>query len=377
MKKNDSFNESNYTLPCGNLLKIDYDSELKWLNDFFKKTRNMEARVPSVCAFTLHNTGTSILCADFLTESKLLFTGNKNSCIDIWNVGNNPLKQLRPSTELAACTFSENSEVEDILCDYPGDTARLVGHSGPVYKIKSFSQANTPFLLSGSQDSTAILWSLYAMSGIAKYRGHSQAIWDLDVSRIKPYFATASADKTARIWSTETTTSVRLLAGHFSDVEVVQFHPFSSFVLTGSSDKTCRLWDFYSGKTVRMLQGHIRGISSICFSPEGRYSFISDQTASIYVWDIQEGRRLRKIELKGAANDSIIDMCFASTGSVLCCASHGGFIFYIDSKKAVSSAVDDTELIIGSIKTKGTSIISLTNFNDNRLLATCTNMSEY
>ena len=170
-------------------------------------------------------------------------------------------------------------------------TRKLIGHSGPVYSLTfdpvSGSAAPPKYLLSGSADATARLWSMDTMTNVVAYRGHQNPIWDVDWSPMGIYFTTASRDRTARLWSADRTSTLRIYAGHSSDVDVrarmsreyhelmteqcVRFHPNSLYIATGSSDWSARLWDVQRGTSVRVFIGHQGVVSTLAFSPDGRY----------------------------------------------------------------------------------------------------------
>lgn len=180
-------------------------------------------------------------------------------------------------------------------------TRKLIGHSGPVYSLAfdpvTGSAAQPQYLLSGSADATARLWSMDTMTNIVAYRGHQNPVWDVDWSPMGIYFTTASRDRTARLWSTDRTSTLRIYAGHSSDVDVstrkcrrlsethlkqcVRFHPNSLYIATGSSDWTARLWDVQRGTSVRVFIGHQGIVSTLAFSPDGRYLATTGKCMSI------------------------------------------------------------------------------------------------
>jgi WD40 repeat protein len=94
----------------------------------------------------------------------------------------------------------------------------LIGHAGPVYSL-SFS-ASEEYMISGSEDGTARLWSLETMSNLGVYRGHNFPVWTVDFSSTNLYFATGSYDRTARLWSCDHIYPLRIFVGHQSDVTV-------------------------------------------------------------------------------------------------------------------------------------------------------------
>lgn len=225
--------------PYPPLPRVNYEKELANINDKLAASRG-EFRPPSISIFTLHNTFRDVISADFSAQSNLLYTGSRNSHIDVWSVDSARMRTLKPSTELAAISYTDDTQLDDIFEESEYEFARLIGHSGPVYRVHALEVANCPFLLSCSQDSSAILWSASAMCSVARYKGHSQPVWSLDAAPRLPYFATCSADKTARMWTTESITSLRIFVGHFSDVDVcrvLSFHVFrlSSFIPTANT----------------------------------------------------------------------------------------------------------------------------------------------
>lgn len=52
-------------------------------------------------------------------------------------------------------------------------------------------------------------------------RGHNYPIWCMDVSRNGLFIVTGSHDKTAKLWSLDRTFPVRIFVGHTSDVTVM------------------------------------------------------------------------------------------------------------------------------------------------------------
>lgn len=55
------------------------------------------------------------------------------------------------------------------------------------------------------------------------FRGHNYPIWCMDVSKNGLFIVTGSHDKTAKLWSLDRTFPVRVFVGHMSDVTVSFF----------------------------------------------------------------------------------------------------------------------------------------------------------
>ena len=56
------------------------------------------------------------------------------------------------------------------------------------------------------------------------------------------FVVTGSEDNTARVWSATTGATLKELKGHSSWVSAVAISPDGQFVVTGSSDNTARVW---------------------------------------------------------------------------------------------------------------------------------------
>lgn len=189
--------------------------------------------LPSSVMYTFHNTHESLNTLKFSKSSRMIAGGFSDSYIKIWSLTTEKLKCLKGSTELTAADFEQGPSHFYTHCIHSfrladdwqrgrepeGDMCKkLIGHAGPVYGL-SFS-ADDKYLISGSEDGTARLWSTDTFSNLVAYRGHNYPIWDVDFSPCGVYFATASHDRTARLWSCEYIHPLRILVGHLSDVEV-------------------------------------------------------------------------------------------------------------------------------------------------------------
>lgn len=271
---------------------------------------------PSVCLFTVHDASDTLSASTISEDATLLATGFSESYMRIWSLKGD----LRPTTS----DFDPNSinTVKDLKKLKPKASGlpsrKLIGHSGPVYSLafdpSSGSAAPPRHLLSASQDSTVRLWSLDTYSNLVVYRGHRDAIWDLDWGPRGIYFATASRDRTARLWTTERTDALRMFAGHLSDVEVIKFHPNSVYLATGSSDRTVRLWDVQRGNCVRLFVGHEGPITALAFSPDGQYLCSGSEDLTIILWDLGSGKAIKTMRGHGGR---ILSLTFSNESSIL------------------------------------------------------------
>lgn len=264
--------------------------------DMIKETRKRmalgpQAALPSVCAYTLHNTYDIVNTMRFSEDATLMAAGTSDSYIKLWSLKGDKLRGLR--SDFKPANISDASQLRKLREKHGSETRKLIGHSGAVYGL-TFS-ADNQFMLSCSEDKTARLWSMSTYTNLVAYKGHNHPVWDIDLGPHGFYFATASHDRTARLWSCDRIYPLRIFAGHLSDVDCVKFHPNSMYVVTGSSDKTCRLWDVQRGSCVRVFTGHTGGVYTIAVSPDGKTMASAGEDGSIGLWDLGMGKRIKKM----------------------------------------------------------------------------------
>lgn len=89
--------------------RVTYEKELANINEKLTAASRNDFKLPSISIFTLHNTFRNIISADFSAQNNLLYTGSRNSYIDVWSVDATQMRIIKPSTELAAITYTEST----------------------------------------------------------------------------------------------------------------------------------------------------------------------------------------------------------------------------------------------------------------------------
>jgi WD40 repeat protein len=147
------------------------------------------------------------------------------------------------------------------------------------------------------------------------FRGHSEAVVDVTVSRDGKLIATASPDNTARVWDARPPSaaggSSRLLAelrGHSGDVATVRFSPDARYVLTVSrQDGTARVWDARGGEPLYVLGTHRSSHNSAALSdPPGPRQYTDDVACVAFSSD---GKLLITGHGDGVARVYRLDLC--------------------------------------------------------------------
>src|SRR5262249_292107 len=142
--------------------------------------------------------------------------------------------------------------------------AQLRGHGGPVRALAVSPDGQRA--LSGSFDSTAILWSLHDDAAEKVLRFHDGAV--NAVAMLGPdRFATAGEDRRIAIWSVGSDQPNNILEGHEGPIAGLAASPDGGWLASASWDHTVRLWPLRSGDA-RVLTGHQDNVNGVAFLPD-------------------------------------------------------------------------------------------------------------
>jgi cytochrome c len=165
--------------------------------------------------------------------------------------------------------------------------AQLRGHGGPVRALAVSSDGQRA--LSGSFDSTAILWSLNNDAAEQVLRFHDgavNAVAILGADRI----ATAGEDRRIAIWSVGSDQPNNILEGHEGPIAALAVSPDGAWLASASWDHTVRLWPLRSGDA-RVLTGHQDNVNGGAFLPDGRV-VSAGYDATLRIWPAGDGSPL-------------------------------------------------------------------------------------
>jgi cytochrome c len=171
-----------------------------------------------------------------------------------------------------------------VLCCLLSAHSQLRGHGGPVRALAVSSDSKSA--VSGSFDTSAILWSLRSNSAEQVLRFHDGAVnavaW-LSDDRI----ATASADTRIAIWRPGETRPQHVLAGHTAPVVALAVSPDSKMLASASWDRTVRLWPL-AGGVARVLEGHQQNVNGVAFQPDAKALVSASYDGTLRIWPLVE-----------------------------------------------------------------------------------------
>jgi cytochrome c len=161
--------------------------------------------------------------------------------------------------------------------------AQLRGHGGPVRALAISSDGATA--LSGSFDTSSILWSLRrdaAEQVLRLHEGAVNAVAILEDSRA----VTAGEDARIGIWTPGKQTPDAVFEGHQGPIVALAVSPDGATLASASWDRTIRLWPLAGGAPL-VLEGHQQNVNGVAFTPDGKTLVSAGYDTTLRIWPLQ------------------------------------------------------------------------------------------
>lgn len=227
--------------------------------------------------------------------------------------------------------------------------AQLRGHGGPVRALAV--SADGTRAVSGSFDTTAIVWSLAAGTAEKVLRFHEGAV-NAAVFLGDGRVATSGEDARIAIWQPGNDTPVAVLQGHTAPVVGLAVSPDGTTLASASWDNTARLWPL-AGGAPRVLEGHQQSVNGVAFAPDGRAVITAGYDLTLRIWPVAGGSP-RIVTLPAPLNSVTV----APGGAILATGSTGKVFFL--------SATGEMQ---GEVEAAAVPIIALALSGDGKLIA--------
>jgi cytochrome c len=159
---------------------------------------------------------------------------------------------------------------------------QLHGHGGPVRALAVSDDGN--LLLSGSFDSSAILWSLRGDTAVEVLRVHESAVNAVAfLGDGRP--VTAGEDGRIALWNPGKAAPDTVLGGHAGPIAAIAASSDGSVLASASWDRTIRLWPL-TGGAPRVLEGHRQNVNGVAFTRDGSAVVSVGYDATMRVWPL-------------------------------------------------------------------------------------------
>src|SRR5690606_26594316 len=128
---------------------------------------------------------------------------------------------------------------------------------------------------------------------IRTYDGHTDAVWSVSFNADGSQFLSGSRDTSIILWETETGDSLNRLEGHQTGIRAVAFHPDGRHAVSGGGDIATTgganhyellYWDVQNAVVLREMPGHTETIRSLMFNTDGSYVLSASDDGNVILW---------------------------------------------------------------------------------------------
>ena len=192
-------------------------------------------------------------------------------------------------------------------------TRTFSGHADRVNSVVYSPDGQTA--LSGSDDTTLILWDVSSGQPQRSFIGHTATVNSVAFSPDGTLALSGSADNTLILWDVAGGQALRTFTGHTDVVNGVAFSPDGALALSGSNDNTLILWDVSSGTALHTLSGHYKDVNSVAFSPDGTTALSGSADQTLILWDVASGQSIRRFIRQGLQG-TVYSVAFSPDGTL-------------------------------------------------------------
>lgn len=244
----------------------------------------------------------SVGCAAFSPDSRLLATGGRDGTVRLWSVPSGELVRILTGhyLEVISVAFSHDGKLvtgagngpEIFVWDIQsGKRQRELSNDWRVVDIK-FSPDDT-IMVVGCYDGKAKLFDLKSGTVLKTLSGHDNDVYTVCYSPDGHFLATAGQDGRIKVWDVATGTLLKTLTGHNGWINSVVFSPDGKGLVSASDDGTVRKWDLASAQLVTTWSD-LGKVYNASFSPDGHSIAVSNENGEVNVLDFGQGNILRK-----------------------------------------------------------------------------------
>jgi WD40 repeat protein len=162
-----------------------------------------------------------------------------------------------------------------------------IGHTNSIYDLDISPDGKK--IISASADNSAKIWDLVSGKMLANLKIHSKIVNLATFSPDGKKIITASDDNTLIFWNASTGEHISTWDKNISSLQSVEFSKDGTRLLTSSLDSTAKIWDVATGKVLVNLNSHLHWLTSARFSPDGKKIVTASWDSTAKVWGSEKG----------------------------------------------------------------------------------------
>ena len=270
-------------------------------------------------------------------DSQALISASQDGKLLLWNaVSTNKLKAISLRSTYVMAVAMEQSKGKLVACGgldnlctvynvaNPENAIEMASHDGFVSSCRFMGESQ---MLTGSGDSTVILWDIGAGQPISTFCEHKQDVMALAISPSAPQttFLSTSVDRTVKLWDIRVPdAAVQTFFGHEGDINGVDFMNGGMSFGTGSEDGTARVFDIRAHNEVAKfgkVSDGSEGLTSVSFSRSGRILFAGHADSNVLAFDTLSDKAGPTFTLNQAHEQHVSCLGVNPKGDALCTGS--------------------------------------------------------
>lgn len=211
--------------------------------------------------------------------------------------------------------------------------AELRGHGGPVRALAITPDGTRA--ISGSFDTSAIIWGLERGRALAILRAHNgsvNAVLALPGDR----FATGGEDGQIALWKAGDDKPLRVTQAHAAPIAALSASADGKLIASAGWDGEARIEDAATGAEIRRLKGHKDNVNAIAFLSDGSLA-TAGYDATVRIWPAN-GANPRIVEF-----DTPLNTLVALSGNRLAAGGADGSVRLIGSDGAHAGRIEATQ----------------------------------
>lgn len=211
----------------------------------------------------------------------------------------------------------------------------LRGHGGPVRALAVAPDGRTA--ISGSFDSSAIVWALDSGRALAVLRAHDGAI--NAVAAHAGGYVTAGEDGRIALWGMNPANEpARIIKPHEAPVSGLAISGYGARLASSSWDRTIAITDIASGAVLRRLEGHTDSVNAVAFLHDGQRVVSAGYDATLRIWPADGGAPIA-VTLPAALNAVAV-----TRAGLIAAGGANGFVYLLDSDGKRIADIDAGEI---------------------------------
>lgn len=227
----------------------------------------------------------------------------------------------------------------------PVAAQELRGHGGPVRALAVSPDGNTA--ISGSFDTSAILWDLMGSQALSVLRGHEgsvNAVAAFEADR----FATGGEDGRVLLWRRGRPEAEGRLESHSGPIASLSSSSDGKLLASASWDGTARVTTLASGAAV-VISGHRGPVNAIAFASDGRSVVTAGHDGTVRITPL-DGGAARSIDV----SQPVAGLAVAPDGEIIAGGADGRLIFLAaDGARVAEMVAAETPIVALTLSANG------------------------